>query len=303
MLWMILLIPGFFLYSYWRDRRRIGLVKARRGLITQFAVLLVLYFATLGTLLVFEDRLLFQPISYEAILMQNPALHHESVTIPCSTGDTLEGWWCPNEKAMCTVLFCHGTGGNLSIHSQIVPMLQQSIPVNVLTFGYPGYSNSTGIPSEANCYAAAESAYHWLLSEKKIPAERLFILGQSLGGGVACDLAVKHPHAGLMLLSTFTSLPASAQEVLPIFPVKWLMKNQFNNQEKLACYQGPLLIAHGTEDVVVAFHLSEKLFAAACSTNKRFCPMPGGTHTLVTQDFFKEFRSMVEKISVPSTNQ
>jgi fermentation-respiration switch protein FrsA (DUF1100 family) len=302
MFWLLLLIPSIFVYSYWRDRRVNGPAVARRQLLIQSLVVLGLYCLGLVALVLLEDKLVYQPVSYDAVRMENPGLVYEPVQLPCSTGETLEAWWSPQEKATCTILFCHGTGGNLSIHCQLVPMLQHATPVNVLTFAYPGYSKSTGTPSEANCYASAEAAYRWLTVEKGIKPNRLLILGQSLGGGVACELGAKQTHAGLILLSAFTSLPERAQELLPIFPVRWLMKNQFNNLARLQQYQGPLLIAHGDHDEVVPHHHGEALFAGAASTSKRFCLMPGGTHVMVTQSFFREVADMIKATDARATD-
>lgn len=296
MWWLLLIIPALFVVGYFRDRRRIGEAKARRSLILHFACLGVLYCLTFIALVFMEDKLLFQPISFEELHLATQDLNYEEVTIHCATGNQLRGWWCTQEGAEWTILFCHGTGGNLSLHTMIVPMLQKSSKVNVLAFGYPGYSGSTGSPTEAGCYDSADAAYDWLLTVKKIKPERLMIFGQSLGGGVACNLAVKKPHAGLILLSTFTTLPERAQEFLPIFPVKWFMKNQFDNRSKLSRYTGPLLIAHGDNDDVVPFHHCEELFACSVSPRKEFCHIPGGTHVIFNQDFFRRVAGMMARL-------
>lgn len=118
-----------------------------------------------------------------------------------------------------------------------------------------------------------------------------------ISGGVACNLAVKKPHAGLVLLSTFTTLPERAQEFLPIFPVKWFMKSQFDNRSKLSQYTGPLLIAHGDHDDVVPIHHGEELFAGAVSPRKEFCHIPGGTHVVSNQELFRRVAGMMATLS------
>lgn len=296
MWWLLLLIPALFIVGYIRDVKRIGTAKARRSLILHFLVLGTLYCLTLIVLVSFENQLLFQPISFADLHEETSSLKYEEVSFPSSDGNTLVGWWCPQEGADWTILYCHGTGGNLSLHTMIVPMMQKTSKVNVLAFGYPGYSGSTGSPSEEGCYSSAQAAYDWLTTVKKIDPKRLILFGQSMGGGVACNLALQKPHAGLILLSTFTTLPERAQEVIPIFPINWLMKNRFDNRSKIAKYQGPLLIAHGDNDDVVPFHHGEELYKVALSSHKDFCAIPGGTHVVFNQDFFRQVAKMMASL-------
>ena len=296
MWWLLLIIPAMFLVGYYRDRRRVGPAKARRSLLFGFVGIVCVYFLILVSLMALENKLLFQPISFEDVNIQSPRLHYQTVSFPSSDGNTIVGWWCPQEGAEWTILYCHGTGGNLSLHTMIVPMMQQTSKVNVLAFGYPGYSGSTGSPSEAGCYASSEAAYTWLINEKKIDPKRLILFGQSMGGGVACNLALQKPHAGLILLSTFTTLPERAQEVVPIFPINWAMQNRFDNRSKLAQYTGPLFIAHGDNDDVVPFRHGEELFAGAISSQKDFHRIPGGTHVVFDQAFFRKVAAMMASL-------
>jgi len=296
MWWLLFIIPVMFVTGYFRDRRRAGPAKARRSLLFGIVGIASMYCLVLIALISLENKLLFQPVSFENRNIQSPGLHYLPVSFPSSDGNTIAGWWCRQADADWTILYCHGTGGNLSLQTTFVPMMQQFFKVNVLAFGYPGYSGSTGTPSEAGCYASSEAAYDWLLSEKKINPKRLILFGQSMGGGVACHLALKKPHAGLILLSTFTTLPERAQELIPIFPINWLMKNRFDNRTKLSQYTGPLLIAHGDNDDVVPFHHSEELFAVAASPHKEFCHMTGATHVVFNDDFMRRVAAMIASL-------
>lgn len=296
MWWLLLIIPAMFVVGYFRDRRRVGEVKARRSLLFGLGGIALMYGVVLVSLMALENKLLFQPISFEQENFQSPGLRYQTVSFPSSDGNTIAAWWCPQEGADWTILYCHGTGGNLSLHTTIVPMIQQTSKVNVLAFGYPGYSGSTGSPSEAGCYASSEAAYDWLTTVKKINHKRLMLFGQSLGGGVACNLALQKPHAGLILLSAFTTLPERAQEMIPIFPINLMMKNRFDNRSKLTRYSGPLLIAHGDSDEVVSFHHGQDLFACAASSQKEFHQIPGGTHVVFDQAFFRKVAKMMASL-------
>ena len=72
--------------------------------------------------------------------------------------------------------------------------LHRHLGRSVLAYDYPGYGKSDGRPTEAGCYPAGEAAYRWLTDERKVPADRVVLLGESLGGGVAVELAIRHDH-------------------------------------------------------------------------------------------------------------
>ncbi len=147
----------------------------------------------------------------------------------------------------------------------------------VLVFDYPGYGRSSGVPSEAGCYAAGDAAYDWLSKVQHVPAERIILVGGSLGGGIATDLARRRPHRVLVLVAAFTSFPDMAQLKYPWLPARWLVHNHFDNLGKIADCRGPVFIAHAPQDKLIPFEQGERLFAAAHEP-KRFFPMPNYWH-------------------------
>ena len=102
-----------------------------------------------------------------------------------------------------------------------------------------------------------------MTDNRGVAPQRIVLFGGSLGGGVATELATRHPHRALVLVSTFTSFPDEAQDVVPWLPGKWLARNQYNNLAKLASIRGPVFVAHGTQDELISYHMSEKLYHAA----------------------------------------
>jgi abhydrolase domain-containing protein 17 len=116
---------------------------------------------------------------------------------------------------------------------------------SVFAYDYRGYGTSDGSPSENNAYQDADVAYSYLTKELKIPPQQIIIYGQSLGGGAATELAAKHPVAGLILESTFTS---AFRVVVPI-PI--LPFDKFTNRDKLSRVRCPVLVMHGEADDVI----------------------------------------------------
>ena len=72
--------------------------------------------------------------------------------------------------------------------------------------------------------------------------------GESLGGGVLVDLAARDGARGLVLESTFSSLPDVAAHHYPLLPVRWLMRNRLDSLAKIGQYRGPLVQCHGDAD-------------------------------------------------------
>ncbi len=238
-----------------------------------FAVLA--YLTLIIVLLCLEDRLLYHPRSYHED-WQSPAreLPAQDVWLQSADGTRIHAWWCPQRGAQDALLFCHGNASNLS-HRQRLKQVWRGLGLSVLIFDYPGFGRSEGQPSEAGCYAAADAAYDWLT--RQLPAERIVLFGWSLGGGVATDLAARRAHRALVLFKTFTSIPDVAQSQFFFLPARWLVRNRFDNLEKIGRCRQPVFIAHGDGDHLIPFAQAEQLFASARGP-KRFLRIPGVGH-------------------------
>jgi fermentation-respiration switch protein FrsA (DUF1100 family) len=259
-------------------------VRSRWGRLVWVACWLALLYA--GVVVVFwllERRLVFFPDS-AAVSWAEPAVPGtRDVWFPTDHG-MIHGWWVPPaDPAAGAVLVAHGNGGNLSHRGRLAADLHRTLGAGVLLFDYPGYGKCEGKPTEAGCYAAADAAVRWLTDEARVPAGRVVILGESLGGGPAVELATRHDHRALVLLFTFTSLPAVAKYHYPFLPTHALMRTRFDNLSKLPHCTRPVFIAHGTDDRVVPFAHGEQLFAAA-NEPKTFLRLDGVGHTLLLGD-------------------
>ena len=120
--------------------------------------------------------------------------------------------------ARLAVLFCHGNGGNISHRLDTCAALLAT-GVSVFVFDYRGYGRSAGRPGEEGTYRDAQAAYQWL-RQKGFAGTNIMAFGESLGGGVAAELAVREPLGGLVLQSTFTSIPDIGAELFPWLPVR-----------------------------------------------------------------------------------
>jgi pimeloyl-ACP methyl ester carboxylesterase len=246
----------------------------RRRLRRWLLFLVLLWAGPLAVLLWFENALVYRPTRE---LFAPPAGDVRDVWLASADGTRLHGWWLPHPDPAGAAVVAHGNGGNLSHRGPMAAELRDRLRLSVLLFDYPGYGRSDGSPSEVGCYHAGDAAYLWVTEAEKFPGERVLLVGESLGGGVATDLAQRHPNRGLVLAKTFTSLPAVAKRQFPWLPTHLLMANRFDNRFKIARLTTPVFIAHGTADDLVPFAHAEELYAAA-NPPKRLFRLEGQDH-------------------------
>ena len=126
----------------------------------------------------------------------------------------------------------------------------QDAGYGVMFLSYRGYGASTGSPSEAGLISDANAAYDWL-TRQNIPASKIVLVGESLGTGVAVQLAAHRPVAAIALEAPFTSTADVARLSYWWLPVGLLMKDQFKSIDYLKDINVPLLVLHGTDDRLI----------------------------------------------------
>jgi len=189
----------------------------------------------------------------------------EDVVFSASDGPKLNGWFFPADanspRRHLALALCHGNAGNISHRLQVCKTLLQT-GINVFLFDYRGYGRSEGWPSEEGTYLDAQAAHQWL-QRKGFAATNIIAFGESLGGGIASELAVREPCAGLVLQSTFSCMPDIGGELFPWLPVKWLCTIKYDTCKKLPQLKLPILIMHSRTDGLIGFHHATKNFSLA----------------------------------------
>lgn len=240
-------------------------------------LLLVLAYAALVALVyVFQSRLVYFPqIGREmAATPLAYGLSFEPVTLATDDGEKLAAWWVPVDDAAGTVLIFHGNAGNISHRVDYLRMFNQ-LGYASLIIDYRGYGQSTGAPSEGGTYRDAEAAWSWLTKTRGVAPGDIVLLGESLGGAVAAWLAARVAPRGLILASTFTSVPELGAQVYPFLPVRLISRFSYNTREAVTAVKAPVLVAHSRDDDIIPFAHGAALFEAAHEP-KRFLEMRGG---------------------------
>jgi fermentation-respiration switch protein FrsA (DUF1100 family) len=259
------------------------------------------YVVSLLLFLALEDRLLYPGATFDHRWEEPPACFQvRALTLHSATDDNIYAWfsvpkgWQPSKGA---VLISHGNGINLSRTSALAWLWREALGQAVLLYDYPGYGKSSGRPSESRCYAAGEAAWKWLRLDQGVAEREVILVGDSLGGAIAVELACRHPARLLVLHGAFTSVPDMAQRRFPWYPARYLVHNQMDNESKIGLVQCPVLLTHGTDDSVVPFYQGERLFAAAREP-KQFFPLEGRGHGPPSEeDFFDRLRDFLIRIT------
>ncbi|MBV9126008.1 MAG: alpha/beta hydrolase [Planctomycetes bacterium] len=261
------------------------------------------YLAVLLILLTLESRILYRPVRAADEWLPPPNARVRDVLLHTTDGTLIHAWWCPTDhwdKSQGALLYCHGTYGNLSLPTNDVRPWQRELGAAVLTFDYPGYGRSEGQPSEEGCYAAAEAAFEWLTQIQQVAPEHVLLVGNSLGGGPAVELADRHPHRALVLCRTFTSIPDMAQVQCPWLPARWLVRNHFENLAKIGRCAGPVFIVHGAADRLIPPSQGKDLFEAAPGP-KEFILVEGLSHNdPLRPEVFQQLRTFLKKTAPPA---
>jgi hypothetical protein len=209
--------------------------------------------------MLFEELLIYFP---SRSLKPTPAdlgLDHDEVWATAADGVRVHGWALePDTTPRGWVLYSHGNGDTMAIRVGIMkPLVEHGL--GVLLYDYRGYGRSEGRPAEAGTYHDGEAMLAEAVRRAGAPG-RVLLMGESLGGGVSHELAVRHPDlAGLITTSTFTSIPGMVRALLKVPGVERIVHTRYDNLAKVPRITLPRLILHGTRDELVPFRMGETL--------------------------------------------
>jgi fermentation-respiration switch protein FrsA (DUF1100 family) len=225
------------------------------AVLVYLAVLAILFFAQRDMLYV---RTTARPMLNIAALEPKRAI----VCLATPDGLHLRSWYFPPGRAGApVVLYLHGNAGDIGNH---IPWAKFLIDAGygVLALEYRGYGGNPGAPTEAGLYDDARGAFAFL-KQQGIADRNVALFGESLGTGIAVQMATEHDVGAMVLRSPYTSIPDVAALQLQYFPVRWLVRDRFDSLAKIGGIHAPLLVFHGEADALIPIALGRRLFDAA----------------------------------------
>ena len=242
---------------------------------TRWRLRLILFLLVVGgaylRLRIYEQRVAFNP---SATLTKTPRdidLPFDNVVVTASDGVTVHGWLIPQppgedpgptNSSPPTLLFLHGGDGNISDRLGKIRFFHD-IGLDVFIIDYRGYGRSGGSPSEDGLTADALAARSYLVDQRGVKPEWLYIYGEDLGAAVAIALVTKAPAAGLITEGATASIIEKIGQDWPLIPWQYLFRDKFDSLSRIGDVHIPVLLIHSSDDDVVSFNDSRRLFALA----------------------------------------
>ena len=225
-------------------------------------VLLFIYFT--------QRNLLYHP-GENNYLDDKVQFSYKEVLIEVNQDIKLKSWLIEKDlKKYKTLVFFHGNAGNLFNRVHKLNELHK-LDINILIISWRGFSGNSGKPTEKNFYQDAQKSIEWLNS-KGIESKKIILYGESLGTGVAVELAQKNIFNSIILESPFTSMAKTAKIYYPYLPVNLLLKDKYDSINKIHKITKPILIMHGMKDDLVPYIMSVELFNKANKPKYSFFP-------------------------------
>lgn len=187
----------------------------------------------------------------------------EAVSLRSDDGMKITAWRHDAASGYPTLVYFHGNAGHIGDRIGKYSAIAEA-GFGVVVLSYRGYGNSEGTPTEEGLYRDARAAINYALGEMGLPVSRLVLYGESLGTGVAIQMATEYPVAGIVLEAPYTSIVRRGQAMFPrIIPVSLLLKDRFASIDKIGQVKAPLLLFHGEKDNVVPVSDGREIFDAA----------------------------------------
>lgn len=201
----------------------------------------------------------------------------EELELTAPDGTALIAWHLPAADGQPTLLYFHGNAGNVSSRAGRFEAFKE-VGLGVLMLNYRGFGGSGGRPSERANVADGLFLFDHMSDVLKIPAERIAVYGESIGSGVAVQVAAARPVAAVLLEAPFTSIIAVARRTYGFLPLSLILRDSYRSVDYIERVDAPVLVMHGDQDWVIPLRLGRALYDKAREP-KTLWQHPEGGHS------------------------
>ncbi len=209
-----------------------------------------LYFFLGILLFVFQRRILFNKSGYPGHPIDYKLKNTEDIYIKTHDNINLLSWYTLVDKKKPLLVYFQGNSFHIGDRAHRISKYIDN-NWNVLLVSWRGFSGNKGNPTEKNLYKDGEAVIKWIINNSEFRLDQTVIYGESLGTGVAVELGTRYKFLSVVLEAPFTSILDIAKKKYPIYPVKFLVKDKFDNYSKIDKLNSPLLIISGKKDEIV----------------------------------------------------
>lgn len=222
-----------------------------------------LYGMLVGGIFALQRRLMYFP----AIMISSPQAHGlsdiQEVFLTAKDGIKLQIWAYAARENYPTIVYFHGNAGNLADRAaKFSAFIDQGF--GLVALSYRGFGKSQGTPSEQGLYADARAAIHYATQTLNVKPHQLIYFGESLGSGIAVQMATEITPGLVILEAAYTSVETRSAELFPyVLAARYLVLDKYDSLSKISDVHTPLLMLHGEKDATIPLTHGKTLFAAA----------------------------------------
>ncbi len=266
------------------------------------SVVAVVYAGIVGGLYVFQRNLLYHPSAAMPTPAESGVPEMDVVSLETADGLRLTSWYRPAADGLPTMVYLCGNAGHIGYRAFKVRHFLDA-GYGVLLVGYRGFGGNPGRPSETGLYHDGRAALRFLEGEG-VTADRTVLYGESLGTGVAVHLAYEQaknrPVAAVLLEAPYTSITDIAAHHYPFAPAKWLVKDRFDTESKIAAIAAPVLMFQAENDRITPVRYGKQLFDAAVEPKEARWFPSGGHNELYDAGAPDVILDFLERLAAPS---
>jgi uncharacterized protein len=256
---------------------------------------LVAYVAILAALYAFQRQLIYLPDRARPEAARTGIAGLGEVELVTADGLRLLAWYLPPAAADAPVVaYFHGNGGHIGYRLDYLSGFAAA-GWGVLLPEYRGYGGNPGSPSEAGLVADARAALAFLRAQAIAP-ERMVLFGESLGTGVAVQMASETPAMALALQSPYTSLAVLAKTQFPFAPVDLLLKDRFDSLARIGGIKMPILVVQAGRDEAIPARISRALYDAAPEPKEIWVAPNAGHNNLASHGAIEATIAFVQRL-------
>ena len=246
-----------------------------KRMLTLLTYIFIAYAILLILLLIFQRSFLYFPDKEKIAHHYFNEFNIKEIKHTTNDGLTLTGWIKkPNTENIGIFLLMHGNAGHVGHRVEKFRKILDA-GYGFFFLEYRGYGGNPGRPTEKGLNLDAISALNFL-REQKVADKNIILYGESLGTGVAVQLATTMKAKAIILESPYTSIADVAQQLYWYVPAKWLVFDRFELLGIIKNIQSPLLILHGEKDKITDVSYGQKIFEAAPQSKESiFVPNAG----------------------------
>jgi len=210
-------------------------------------MLLLIYGAMVVWMWVRQEAHLFRPNHWD------PLPEYESYRWDRTINGVSHQGWFLDKGAEKTVIYHGGNAEDMAGHCEV---LFNGLEANALLMNYRGYGQSDGEPGEKEMVSDAIAIVNLFCQEKNVEPSSIFLMGRSLGTGVAIQVAAAQPDvAGIILVTPYESIAAIAKFqhpwLYPWLPIKRMLRHPFRSINYAPDLKIPALIFLAEYDKVI----------------------------------------------------